>query len=263
MDDGSAGSYLGSIVNGVAYLGSPAGRIYAVDTESGRERWRAAVSAAAQTLVLEPVADEDIVAAVFRLSTMPQTGGVIALDARTGVERWRTMFPRPPNGALGSNGAGNPVLTTDVVLAAAGYGEIFAFDRRTGAVQWSLPKVQGLPSDYFVSTDYDFRVLALGGTRLIAGSLTGAVTAYDVEAHHELWRNTGQRLASVGFGIAVDGNTAYVPYLGGRLVAIDLETGAERWQAAPAGGGFSFPPLIAGSRLFVANTASGFYALRW
>jgi glucose dehydrogenase len=178
------------------------------------------------------------------------------------VVRWRVEFPRPANPALGSNAAGNALIVDDVVLAATSYGTIYAFDRRTGAIRWSLPQVRSQPGEFLVSPDFDYRMIARAGRRLIAGSLTGAVTAYDIDTRRELWRNTGQTLASVAFGITADDRSAYVPYLGSRLVAIDLATGVERWRAAPAGGGFSFPPLAAGDRLFVASSQSGFYALR-
>jgi hypothetical protein len=53
-----------------------------------------------------------------------------------------------------------------------------------------------------------------------------------------------------------------VPYLGGRLVAIDVVTGTERWRTGEAAGAFSFPLLPAADRLYAASSESGFYALR-
>jgi outer membrane protein assembly factor BamB len=261
-DDGGAGEYLGAVAGDRAYVGSPIGRVYAVDVESGALRWRTVLPLERQVLVLEPVTNGALVIAPYRVAGVPLTGGVVALDAVSGAIRWRTEFPRPPNPGLGSNAAGNAVIVDDVALAATSFGAIYAFDLQTGEIRWSLPQVRNLPGEFLVSPDFDYRVLTVAGRRLIAGSLTGAVTAYDLDTRRELWRNTGQRFASVAYGIATDDRCAYVPYLGSRLVAIDLATGAERWRAAPAGGGFSFPPLAASGRLFVASASSGFYALR-
>jgi outer membrane protein assembly factor BamB len=178
------------------------------------------------------------------------------------AERWRSPFPRPSNGSLGSNAAGNPLLVDDMVIASTGYGFIYAFNRVDGSIRWSIPKLSGLPPDYAVSPDFDFRPLARTGRLLFAGSLTGILAAYDVETRREVWRRAGPRYISVAFNISSDEHLVYAPYLGGSLVAFDGLTGVERWRTGDKAGAFSFAPLAAGNRLYVASSASGFYALR-
>ena len=257
-----AGIYLGSTVGGRIYAGSPSGRVYAIDGASGAPRWTAVVADDQRTVVYEPIADEDLVVAGYTVSTAPNGGGIVAFDATTGSERWRTAFPRPSNGSLGTNAAGNPLLIDDTVVAATGYGFIYCFDRTDGSIRWSIPKLSGLPADYLVSPDFDFRPLARTGRLLFAGSLTGFVTAYDIDTRREVWRRAGPRYISVAFNISSDDQSVYAPYLGGNLVAFDAVTGVERWRTGEAAGAFSFPVLPAGHRLFVASSASGFYALR-
>ena len=261
-DGYGAGIYLGDTTGGRIYAGSPAGRLYAIDGGSGAPRWTAVVADDRRTVVYEPTADEDIVVAGYTVSTAPNGGGIVAVDATTGVERWRTAFPRPSNGSLGSNSAGNPLLVDDLVIAATGYGFIYAFDRADGSIRWSIPKLSGLPADYLVSPDFDFRPLARTGRTVFAGSLTGFLTAYNVDTRREVWRRAGPRYISIAFNISSDDQLVYAPYLGGSLVAFDAATGAERWRTGDAAGAFSFLPLSAGHRLYVASSASGFYALR-
>jgi outer membrane protein assembly factor BamB len=262
-DGYGAGSYLGAtVISGRVYTGSPAGRVYALEGGNGALRWTAVVADDRRTLVFEPTADADLVVAGYGISIVPNTGGVVALDAKTGAERWRTAFPRPSNGALGSNSAGNLLLVDDLVVAATGYGVIYAFDRGDGSIRWSIPTLDRLPAGYLISPDFDFRPLARTGRTLFAGSLTGYLVAYNLDTRRELWRYAGPPYISVAFNISSDDRSVYVPYLGGRLIALDAVTGVERWRTGEAAGAFSFPLLPAADRLYVASSASGFYALR-
>lgn len=261
-DGHGPGSYLGAAVGGWVYTGSPAGRVYALNASDGALRWTSVVADDRRTVVFEPSADEALVVAGYGVSTVPNTGGVIALEAKTGVERWRSAFPKPGNLALGSNSAGNLLLVDDLVVAATSYGAIYAFDRADGSIRWTISKLDGLPADYLISPDHDFRPLARTGRTLFAGSLTGYLVAYNLDTRREVWRYAGPRYISVAFGISSDDRLVYVPYLGGRLIALDIATGAERWRTSEAAGAFSFPLMPAGNRLYVASSASGFYALR-
>ena len=114
---------------------------------------------------------------------------------------------------------------------------------------------------------HEFRTLTLAGRRLVAGSLTGVVTAYDLATQQELWRSAPMT-ASIVFGMASDGHTVYVPYLSGRLIALGAEDGSERWRTDSDTFGFSWKPLIipglAGQagRLLAASSGAGFFAFR-
>jgi outer membrane protein assembly factor BamB len=256
------GNYLGDVADGLVYAGSPAGRIYAIDAVTGRSRWTAVVADDRRTVVFEPTTNGDLVVAGFGVSTVPNTGGLVALDAKTGLERWRIAFPRPSNPALGSNSAGNPILVDDLVVAATGYGAIYAFDRDDGSVRWSIPALAGLPSDTLISPEFDFRPLARTGRTLFAGSLTGYLVAYSLDTLRERWRRGGPQHISIAFNISSDERSVYVPYLGGSLIALNVLNGTERWRTSPGSGAFSFPLLPAGNRLYVASSSSGFHALR-
>ena len=103
--------------------------------------------------------------------------------------------------------------------------------------------------------------MALAGQWLIAGSLTGRVTAYDLATRQERWRRV-PITASIVFGIATDEHTVYVPYLSGPLVALGVEDGVERWRTGPDTSEFSWKPLITAGRLLAASSAAGFFAFR-
>jgi outer membrane protein assembly factor BamB len=144
-----------------------------------------------------------------------------------------------------------------LVVVASQNGAIHAFDAATGALAWSLPPSASPP----LGGSHDYRSLVVAGGSLIAASLSGLVTAYDLASRRERWRRQPVD-ASVVFGIATDGRTVYVPYLSGRLVALDVVDGAERWRTSDPSSDFSWRPLAAAGRVLASSSSAGFFAFR-
>lgn len=259
--DGYApGMYLGEAAGDLVFAGSPSGRLYAIDHRTGTARWSYLVEDDGKTTVYEPVSDGDAVVAGFTTFTAPNVGGVVLLDAASGRERWRTSFPRPADVSHDSGSAGGPVLLEDEVLAASAEGIVYAFDRRTGSVRWTLPRWSTAAPTPADPRERDFRPLARAGQRLLVGSLSGDVIAYDLRDRAERWRYTSARNGSIAFRMASDDRTVFVPYVDGCLVALDAEDGRERWRTSDAFTGFIWPPAIARDRVFAADAEGGFFA---
>ena len=108
----------------------------------------------------------------------------------------------------------------------------------------------------------DYRPLARSGRTLVAGSLTGVVDAYDLSTREKKWRYAGELNGSIAFAIAADERYVYVPYVGGRLVALNIADGTERWRTGNLQAGFVWPPASAGDRIYLAGSGAGFFALR-
>jgi outer membrane protein assembly factor BamB len=250
------GVYLGAAADGVVFAGSPAGRLYAVDAESGGQRWSTPVvpDSATDTTVFQPIVDRDRVVVMFTTFTAPNVGGVASFDRHSGARKWRTDFP-PGEGGDSSGAAGGPLAIEQLIVAASASGTIYAFDRDSGRIQWSIPGIR--------KGEQDFRPLVSVGRTLVAGSLTGCVLSYDLSTRAQRWRYCDPAGASVAFAIGSDGRTVYAPYYEGRLVAIDGDTGKEMWRMG--GGpdaGFNWVPAADGDRVYVAATIAGFFALR-
>ena len=163
------------------------------------------------------------------------------------------MLPR------GGGLSGGPVLTARVVAAVNRDGTIVVIERASGRVVRTLPAageatIPGLPAPA-----QDFRALAVAAREgvLLAGSLSGVIVAYDLETGRERWRRRPIE-ASVGFGITVEGDTAYVPYLSGSLVALSASDGQERWRTG-AEHGFSWPPFADGGEVYASGSRTGFF----
>ena len=258
-DDGyGPGIYLGEATETAMFAGSPAGRLYAIDARAGSARWTAVVKDDGRTTVFQPIADDTAVFAAYTSFTAPNTGGVVALDRATGGERWRAAFPPASERLTATNAAGGPLLFDDVVIATRGDGVIHAFDRADGTIRWVLPGVN-LPGRPTVD---DFRPLARSGRLLVAGSLTGVVDAYDLNMHEKKWRYSGEMNGSIAFSLGADERSVYVPYVGGRLVALNVADGTERWRTGNFKAGFVWPPASGGDRIYVAGSGAGFFALR-
>ena len=257
-DDGyGPGIYLGDAIDSAIFTGSPAGRVYAIDARTGSARWTTVIEDDRKTTVFPPVADDDIVIASYTSFTAPNTGGVVALDLATGGIQWRAAFPPVAEKRTATNAAGGPLIVDDAVIATRGDGVIHAFDRGDGTIRWVIAGVN-LPG----RTVDDYRPLARSGRTLVAGSLTGVVDAYDLSTREKKWRYAGELNGSIAFAIAADERYVYVPYVGGRLVALNIADGTERWRTGNLQAGFVWPPASAGDRIYLAGSGAGFFALR-
>jgi outer membrane protein assembly factor BamB len=254
QDDEGAGAYLGDAADGVVFAGSRAGRVYAVDAGTGELRWSVLASGTPATTVFQPIADADLVVAGYTTFATLQTGGVVAIERASGRVRWR----RAIGGEGGAGGfGGGPVAAGEVVLVSGGDGRLRALSRETGDLVWEWPAVTRPDGR---RQERDWRALALSGTTMVAGSLSGVVSAFDLKARRERWRFVLPEGGSVALRLTADGDTVYVPHLGGRLVALSVSDGRERWQMGGLSDGFSWAPAVAGDVAFAAARA-GLFAL--
>jgi outer membrane protein assembly factor BamB len=259
------GLYLGAVAGGLVFCGSPAGRVYALRAATGALAWSAAVELDGRTTVFAPVVvgggSGAIVVAGFTTFSAPTRGGLAAFDAETGRERWRLAFRQPVRSGIGAGLTGGPVAVGDLIVAAGRDGRIRAFEAWTGRSVWAIPSRDDEAGVLPARGGHDFRALARAGRALIAGSLTGAVAAYDGGTGTEIWRAAPSE-ASTGFTMTADEQLAFIPYYSGEIVALGVIDGRERWRIGRAGLSFTAAPLIAGDRVLAASGDGGFVALQ-
>ena len=251
-EDGYApGVYLGAVTEDSVYTGSPDGRLQAIEMSNGRSRWSMPLDERRQTTVYQPIVDRGIVIAGFTVFERPTRGGLVAVEARTGIERWRAYFPKhPAGGARNTAWAGGPVTWNHLVVAAASTGSIYSFDRRNGSLVLSMASPQS------ADVAQDFRPMVVIGNSLVVGSLTGLVVAYRLPSFRERWRYSPSEAGSVLFGMTADGNSILVPYAGGRLVRLDLEDGRVRWTAQRQPGVYAWPPVVDDRHVYAVGETS-------
>lgn len=144
-------------------------------------------------------------------------GTVVRLDPATGAVRWRVKLEQPLIAGAGSDG--------ESVVVAARDGSLIALDG-AGNRRWSSPagaEVVTVPS------------VALG--LAIVRTSDNRVAAFELDSGRRRWtfhRQSPPLVLRQTSAIAIDSTSAYVGLPGGRLVALTLDSGALRWEAAAA-----------------------------
>jgi outer membrane protein assembly factor BamB len=237
-------SVLGGDDTGV-YAATAGGHVYAIDPTSGQQRWHAVV-ADSPAVAYNPFPSEGSFYGGFTVfvSTSADSGGVFALDAGTGANRWTFYFPRP-SAQVPARGWIRPAVAGSILIAGTESG-VYALSRQTGAVRWS-----GLPADLQTK---GVGAVAARGNRVFVGFNTGAVVALDLESGRELWRN--QTIPVTVRQLSADDVNLYVTFAG-QFAALHASDGSLAWK--PGGDVGVLASTMDQDRVFLAGS-SGFYA---
>jgi outer membrane protein assembly factor BamB len=236
------------------FTGSPAGFAYAINPETGQPIWVDEIARDNNSVVYSPVVDRGLVVVAVRHFTNPRTGGVVALDAATGLVRWKLDFPSTAPGRS-SGTQWRAGFWRGLVIAPCDDGTIYALNRDTGAIVW----VSARPAAE-LSFD-DQRPITVVGDMVVVGSTLTFIAGLDAATGVERWR-TPSPYGSVNYEMGNDGTYAYIVYTGLQLSAIDPVTGRVVWTSGSRfGGDYSPYPVISGDRIFVGGLR-GYYALQ-
>ena len=124
-----------AVVNGTVYVGNAHGALYAIDAESGRERWHFSAS----EWIGAPVVGQEMIFVISDQRTLH------ALDINTAVERWRVTST--------DQFFTTPVLCDDLVLIDQ-EGDLLALDAADGMVRWQFsPGTERVFTDLKVAED--------------------------------------------------------------------------------------------------------------
>jgi outer membrane protein assembly factor BamB len=261
----SPGFFSAVTVGTSIYAGSPSGTVYALDATTGVARWvtRPFPTDSELISIFDPSADSDIVVAGFTKflpSPTQPIGGVVAFDASTGQLRWISYFPQA-DPAIPTNGRSTAIWNGYILAPSATGGVIYALDRASGTIRWTLPGVGTYPPQFnsYPATQ-DTRIVSVYGSTLYAISISSWLVAYDLPSRTELWRVASPAGAS-GFGrIFSDGQAVYGQYGNGQIISYSASGSAIRWVAGSSTAPFIGPVALGTDRVFVTGVA-GFYAL--
>jgi len=180
-----------------------------------------------------------------------------AVDADSGDIVWRTAYAAPftMNSAAAPHGPGpksTPVLSNGRLFAIGMTGIVTAFDAGSGAQVWQKPGSTAVP----LYTTHAFSPMVEGGTVIfhLGGEEQGALTAYDVNSGDVVWSWDGD---APGYGSPVvatfDGVRQLVTITKGKLVGIDVATGALLWERPFVSGNStnSITPVLYGQTVIV------------
>ncbi len=239
-----AGIFLGDAGSGLVLAGSVSGDLYAIDANTGVQRWTRRLRRPATTAVYPPVVAAGRIVVAFTGFDRRLSGGIAVFDLQ-GTQLWMRHLPA----GVGATGA----VTIDGTTAIVGTtdGAIRAYAIADGRARWSLPRRPGVEP-----RGRDIRALARSGRVLVAGSLDGALVAYDLDTRQQRWCYTGGPDGAAALRLAADGVHVYAPYTDGSLVAVAVATGREQWRTAPSPDPLEWPPSSYGDRLVAAGSTA-------
>ena len=174
-----------------------------------KELWRATVGATALPLEVRTVGTQVLVAST--------QGEISAIDVRTGKQAWRATLGAPLSAGVGSDGDTVAVVTRENQLVAL----------REGKEVWR----QKLPSLTLTAP-------LVAGARVFLLSADRTVSAFDAATGRKLWQQQrpGDALVLGQPGILAAVGDTLLATQSGRLLGLNPQNGAVRWDAAVAVG---------------------------
>lgn len=286
------------VVDGIAYVGSNDGHVYAINGKSGAQVWKLKTDG--------PVTGSAaVVGGVVYIAS--ENGVMYAVDAATGKPRWQEKFSR-------NRPCGSPALVGGVVLIGAGAiggsevatmtaGPIVGLDTATGRKVWesdSGPQgyaaictdgkavFAGSNGSFFAACDLargdrlwskipghqdrQFGTMARSGNRVyFAGSMAGSVNAHDAATGRPIWmaytypdqviiNNGGEPGYEILGSPAVAHDRVYVGCNDGRLHTFSADKGQRGWVFA-TGGPIQSSPTVAGNVVYFGSHDAHLYAV--
>ena len=217
-------------VGSTVYVGSSDNNLYAIDEETGDEKWSFTTG---DEVFSSPVLYND---AVFVGS---DDSNLYAVDAGTGDELWSFE--------TGDDVRSSPAATPEMVYVGSDDNHIYAVDIETGLMEWSYETGDAVGSSP-----------AVAGGLVYVGSGDGNVYALDVETGDMEWSfETGSAVFS---SPAVSGGIVYVGSDDGNLYALEAMTGDESWSFT-TGGAVRSSPAVGDDLVFAGSDDNHLYAV--
>ncbi|QOY86832.1 outer membrane protein assembly factor BamB family protein [Paludibaculum fermentans] len=222
----------------LAYILSKNGAFYALDLATGRERWKVVLNASRPGCASRPIVMDGTIyltssaSAVAGDAKKPAGNYLLALDAKTGQERWRYRAEAPyvHQGVC----LGQPVVTATTIYGS-GESYLYAVERETGRDRWKAVEIRRTVEgrDRPVSV---FGLVDAGS--VLVGITMGHLIAFEKESGRTAWELAGQYTERAP-STAVAGRVLYfqgspanqpAPAPRGTLYALDLDTRTILWS---------------------------------
>ena len=181
------------------------------------------------------------------------TGYVAALDAATGGAAWTVR----PGGPL----RGAPTVAGDAVYVMSQDNQLYSLKAADGATNWSSAAALEIAGVFGSASP------SVAAGTVIAGFSSGELNAYRYENGRQVWQDTLSRtsistsvasLSDIDADPVIDGGQVFAIGKGGRMVALELNSGQRQWEQNIAG---IATPWVAGDWVFVTTDEAKLIAL--
>jgi outer membrane protein assembly factor BamB len=250
-----------AIADGVVYVGSNDGNLYAIDQRTGLKKWSYATDA---RITSSPAIANGLV------YCSSYDGSFFAVDAESGKLKWKFRTPGERRFAAthlhGSLPAGetmpdpfdvylsSPAVWRDAVYFGSGDGNVYALDAATGSLKWKLP-----------TGDVVHASPAIADGRLYIGSWDSYFYALDASTGKELWRfKTGEdpdihNQVGIQSSATVSDGVVYFGCRDSNFYALDAATGQKRWSFSNKGSWVIVSPVVRAGRVYFATSDSALF----
>lgn len=228
------------LADGVVYVASRDGHLYALEEDTGEEVWRFDSGEAIAVNASSVISGDTVY-------TGNDAGTLFALDRHTGELMWEA----DTNSRIGTSAA---IYDGIVIMATASAG---AEDEEVGIHAFNAADGERL---WYYETSNIYSTPGIAKDTIFVADIVGTIYALDIRSGEELWsRDTGYSGASPP--AIVDG-TVYMGGGGNRLFAFDVDTGDQQWAfEASDGFGFESGPVVVGSTVYAYNHMEQLYAV--
>jgi outer membrane protein assembly factor BamB len=199
--------------NNYIYLPLSFGEIVSLKATDGQLIWRAEIGG---DFSASPIADERgvyIASRTNETTNSPQvlrsTGAIRVLSRSTGITLWMRTLHFPIQGGLASS--------TTRLFGGSADGRIYAFNKATGEILWSVQHTSGFSSQP-----------SLHNGRLYIGSEDGTLLALDESSGATLWRYRTR--GALRGTVAVTNNTIFFGSADGYIYAFSETSGRLLWR---------------------------------
>jgi eukaryotic-like serine/threonine-protein kinase len=248
-----------AIADGMVYVGSNDGNLYAVDAATGAQKWLF------KTAARIPSSPAVWNGAVFFAS---YDDTFYAVDAKTGALKWkfanggeRRFAGKHLHGALPKSETmpdpydfylSSPAIAGGMVYFGSGDGNVYALDAANGSLKWK-----------FATGDVVHSSPAIAGGTLYIGSWDSYLYALDTTTGKEKWRfKTGEdpefhNQIGIQSSPAVADGTVYFGCRDSNIYAVDAATGKQRWAFNNKGSWVIVSPAVRGGVIYAATSDTG------
>lgn len=224
-----------AISNGLVYVGSLDGYIYAINSNKGELKWKF------QT-------DNDISSSPAISNNLVYIGSghyLYAIDAATGSLKWKYQT----SGEILSS----PVVNEKTVYMGTYDGMIYALNAENSELKWKFQVPRHIISSPAISNG----ILYIGSI----DGYDGYIYSIDAELGYLIWKTATGHITSSPLAF---GDLVYLSDLRGSVYALDISTGETKWEYKKGDRVFTSPmsssPAISDGILYIGSTNNNVYA---
>lgn len=228
---------------GHVYAMDAAGRVVAVDAQSGSVKWE--YDTAPEDLPGQALGG-GIAYTNGKIIATTSFGEIIAISAANGKQVWRKELGAPMR--IAPTVAGGKLYIVNI------NNELICVSPDSGEVKWRHSSIREATGILGAANP------AVAGGMIVAGFSSGEVRALNLQSGFLMWNDvitppthidTVSAIADIRARPVISGNVVYITSHAGRTTAYDLDTGYRRWTRNF--GGIRTPAINSGNLFMVTN----------